>query len=363
MAEINIKGVPANDSSKPTGVKAEQEEGLDDEFVYVRSITIKAIEKESAYRQLNIGVLGRRVSSIGSSINSTNILCSNAGEVEAYFPMLIGISPNNPDFHFKVREYLSNIQVTVTDKVTFDNSLRFRKKRDYLAFKAEEERINNVYENSDKRDVRNLKKAIDAKVEALNKLESDVYKTATPVKLTDYLMYRHCMLYSSVAKDKSLANSNKNIRFYLVDEVREKNRQSKIMRERKTAMTNFIAICGDPKKFDAVFVRYCTDNHLPLYDYMAKDINEKELLIDSFAKDEPQKFNEMCADSNLMMISFIERLIARGELVRSEYNQQINTSDGSFIGKNMKDAVAYFNNPDNKAVLDAFEAKLKLTSY
>ena len=49
--------------------------------------------------------------------------------------------------------------------------------------------------------------------------------------------------------------------------------------------------------------------------------------------------------------------------IKIEYNQQINTADGTFIGKNMKDAVAYFNNPDNKPVREMYEAKLKLTSY
>lgn len=363
MANPDIK-VPTPGNAQPVaGVAQEKQEDLEKEYVYVRSITVKPIDNYSAYRSANIAVLGRRVSSIGSSINSTNILCSNAGEVEKYFPMLLGVSPNNPDFHSRVKGYLSNIQVTVTDKVTFNSSLRFNHYKDYLTFKHEEDRINTVYDNADKRNPTALKRAIDVKIDAINKLESEVYKVADPVNVVEYILYRHCLLYGSIAKDKSLANSNRSIRFYLVDETREKNNQAKLMRERKTAMTNFVAICGNPDKFEAVFVRYCTDNHLPLYDYMAKDQTDKELLIDDFAKNEPKKFNEICSDNNLIMISFIERLIARGELVRSEFNQQISTVDGSFIGKNMKDAVAFFNNPDNKNIYEALTAKLKMTSY
>ena len=50
----------------------------------------------------------------------------------------------------------------------------------------------------------------------------------------------------------------------------------------------------------------------------------------------------------------------RGELVRSEYNQQISTADGTFIGSNMNEAVAYFNNPNNASIKTAYENKLKL---
>ena len=60
------------------------------------------------------------------------------------------------------------------------------------------------------------------------------------------------------------------------------------------------------------------------------------------------------------MKAFVETLIMRGELVRSEYNQQISTADGTFIGSNMNEAVAYFNNPNNTAAKSAFENKIKL---
>ena len=55
----------------------------------------------------------------------------------------------------------------------------------------------------------------------------------------------------------------------------------------------------------------------------------------------------------------IEMLIARGELVRSQYNQNITTSEGDFIGANMGEAIAWFKNPDNTSVVNAYMNKLK----
>ena len=53
-------------------------------------------------------------------------------------------------------------------------------------------------------------------------------------------------------------------------------------------------------------------------------------------------------------------LIARGELSRSELNQNIYTSDGDFIAANIKEAVVYFNNPENKDIRTSYENKLKM---
>ena len=49
-----------------------------------------------------------------------------------------------------------------------------------------------------------------------------------------------------------------------------------------------------------------------------------------------------------------------GELFRSEYNQNISSANGDFIGANMNEAIIYFNNPNNADVKAAYEKKLNL---
>lgn len=357
-------GTPGNTSGAGgNSIPKEREEELNAPYVYERSVTIRSLTNYSAYRNANIAVLGRRRSNIGSSYSSTNILSSNRGELEAYYPKLVGLSSNHPDFISRVKDYLSNIQVPVEESVTFNNSIKFNHKSDYLKFKAAEDKINTTYENADKKDISNLKKAIAAKIDALNQLESEVYLVGSPTKIEDYIIYRHILLYKDVAKDVNVVNYERYFRFILVDEVREKVKQEKKMTALKKAMSAFIGLGNNDEKFDAVYVRFCAINHYPLASYMQKDTVDKNILLSDFMKEDPIRFNEICNDSNLMINSFIERLIARGELVRSEHNQQISTADGSFIGKNMNDAIAYFNNPENKSVKEMYEAKLKLTSY
>ena len=52
-------------------------------------------------------------------------------------------------------------------------------------------------------------------------------------------------------------------------------------------------------------------------------------------------------------------LIARGELVRSQYNQNITSPDGDFIGSNIGEAVAWFKNTENSSIVNALLNKLK----
>jgi hypothetical protein len=80
----------------------------------------------------------------------------------------------------------------------------------------------------------------------------------------------------------------------------------------------------------------------------------------AYLNESPDKFNDLYDDKNVEMKAFIEALIARGELVRPEFNQQISTADGTFIGSNINEAVAYFNNPNNAALLEVMKNKFKL---
>jgi len=52
-------------------------------------------------------------------------------------------------------------------------------------------------------------------------------------------------------------------------------------------------------------------------------------------------------------------LIARGELIKSDYNQNITTSDGVLIGANMNEALAWFKNTENISAVNAYKNKLK----
>lgn len=340
--------------------KEQKQEELDKPFTYKRSITVSLIQNYSLYRKANDKVLPKKRDYIGSSIRSSQVLASNRAEVEAYFPQLLGISVNNENFVTRLKQYLNNIQVPVNELgVTFDCSFRFNHKRDYFAFKAREEEIEMVYKKANKQSTKDLRAALAIKINDLNNLESEQYAVGSPVNITDYILYRHCLLYRDVAKDTALINCDPFVRFYLKDDAKDKERQQKLRQEINNAKRNYIEVIGDDEMFDAVYIQYCVVAGLPIVNSLLSEKIDKENQLDKFSTSEPVKFNSIVKDRDLRIKSLIELLIARGEFVRSQFNQNITTQDGEFIGANMKEAIAWAKNPENENVLAAFKNKLK----
>lgn len=337
------------------------DESLDKEYIDKRTITISLVHNYSNYRKVNMKVLGQRKETIGSSVSSCRVLASHKGEVEAYFPALIGLSPNNPDFITRVKAWLSNIQFVINEEdKSLNTTFIWNKKSDYLEFKAKEDEIDKEYSRVDRANTSAIKEAVKRRIEALDTLESLKYQYGHPQNLEEYLMYRHCLLYRDVAKDIALINSDPNLRFYIKDESKEAEKQKKLTEEKMKAMRNFIELNASPSKFNAVFIAMIASRNENVSEALLKDNNEKTTMLMDYVNTAPDKFNKLFGDKNVVTKAFIETLIVRGELVRAEFNQQISTADGTFIGSNMNEAVAYFNNPNNKDIKAVYENKLKL---
>lgn len=367
---LNIGKNPGNvggdNAQKVTGAtvmenKAAKEAELNSPYTDKRSVTIAPVQQFSAYRRANIKSMPPRRNIIGSSISSTRILSSNKDEVEKYFPQIIGISPNNPEFVTRVKAYLSNISFNVQDAgSTLNISFTYDKKKDYLTIKEKEEKINAKRESVARNNTAAIKEAVKIWTQEINDLESEKAKYGHPDNIEEYLLYRHCLLYRDVAKDISLINSDSSLRFYIRDENKEAERAKRLVDERRKAMRNFLALEASDKKRNAVFIQMTVNNGGNIAEAMMKTPDQQVSALMTYLNDSPDKFNDLFEDKNVEMKSFIEALIARGELIRPEYNQQISTADGTFIGSNMNEAVAYFNNPTNKPVLEAMQNKYKL---
>jgi hypothetical protein len=318
------------------------------------------IEIKSVYRQVNSKVINDRHDNIGSSITSTNMLMSNGEEVASYFPNILGLAANHPDFTQRVKAWFSNISVRVEgDGKDFNCSFNWNKKSDYNAFKNEEDEIEEAYLSADKSNPKLLKDAIIKKVEALHVLESKRYKFGRPVNIADYLIYRHCLLYKDVAKDISVISFSPNCRFYIRDEARENARAAKHQLSIVKAKRNYLEIYDNTEKFNQIFVCYCALSNFDILTYLNLDNPVKQKMLDEFSVKEPDKFNNLFLDKNIKLRAMIETAIAKGELLRSPNNQNILTNNGDYIGANMKEAIVYFMNPNNADFMKTLEIKLK----
>lgn len=368
IPDLNIP-TPQN-SNAPTGKTVAQEEAekqaaleaeLEAEYIDKREIIIASVLNYSAYRRINMAALGKPRNTIGSSVNSVRKLMANKGEVEHYFPELVGVASNNPEFITRVKNYLNNIFFDVRDtERTIDVSFRYKHKRDYLAIHKVEEKIWETYNAVDRSNTAKLYEAAVIRDNDLFMLESKKYQYGDPLNLEQYILYRHCLNYPDVAKDEAFINSNANLRFYIKDKNKEEARKNKLIKEQQTALKHLVELQASPSKTNAVYVEYCIYSGISLSDGLSKTglVQSKELM--DFATTNPRKFNEFVNDKNLLDKAFIETLITRGELVRSDFNQQISTPDGEFIGANINEAISYFKNPNNAGLKTKLENKLKL---
>ena len=336
------------------------DESLDEEYVDKRSVTIALVRNESLYRKANSRALAARRDYIGSSVNSSRTLSSRKDEIEAYLPSIIGVAPNDPNFMTRVKNYFNNIQIPIDELgKTFDTSFIYNKKKDYLNIVKKEQAIEDKYQAVGKNNQRLLKEALKVKLYELDLLESTKHKFGRPVNVEDYLMYRHCLLYNDVCKEMSLINSDPSIRFYFKDDQKEKEKLRKFRLEANTAKRNFVACISDNTLFDAVYIQYCITKGLPIISSLAEDSIVKEQNLDKFSSEDPVKFNKIYNDKDIRLKATIEQLIARGELIRLSHNQNIMTNEGVFLGQNMNEVVAWFNNPENGNIVNAYYNKLK----
>ena len=351
-----------------TTSKIDIEKGADREdlsenqpYTDVRSITIMLVKNTSLYRKVNDKVLPKRIDYIGSCFNSSKVISANQEEVNAYFPNLVGLSPNDPSFMLRVKQYLNNIRIPVDELgKTFDISFYYYHKKDYYKFKAKEEAIEETYQKAPRRGDVEIKAAIKAKVNALNLLESQKHKVGYPINVEDYLMYRHCLLYHSVAKDMSIINSDTSIRFYFKDDKKEADKLRKYRLEVNKAKSNYVSCIADSVLFEAVYIQYCVLNSLPVLTYLNRPQLDKEIDLDKFSSNEPVKFNKIVYNKDIKLMAVIEKLIARGELIRSQYSQNITTTDGELIGANTGEAIVWFKDPKNASMVAAYNHKLNL---
>lgn len=333
----------------------------DEEYTDVRSVTIKLVKNQSLYRRVNDKVLPKRADYIGSSINSSRVLSANKEEIETYFPNIVGVAPNNESFITRVKHYLNNIRVRVDELgKTFDTSFHYYKYSDYEQFKRKEESIEARYAKADKSSLKKTNAALKERVTQLNALESSKCRYGYPINVSDYLMYRHCLLYKDIAKDMSIINSDPSIRFYFQDDAKEADKARKYRNAVTTAKSNYVRCIADHKLFEAVYIQYCALNGLPIISSLAEDSIDQERKLDKFSTEDPVRFNRICSSENVYTIGTIEHLIARGDLIRSQYNQNITTIDGEFVGANMNEAILWFKNPANSSVVSALTNKLKL---
>lgn len=342
----------------------EKKEGLKDRYEEKRIITIALISDlaiKSVYRQVNAVSIPDRNDTIGSSVLSGRRLMSSVNEINKYMPAILGISPSHPDFITRVSKWFGNISLKIpTGGYELNCNFDWDTKEDYLKYKIEEEKIEAIYDEADKTTPKLLKEAIRKRVDSLTSLEATRALHGMPQNVEHYFTYRHCLLYPHVAKDTAVIHFDQSVRFYIKDEQKDLYRVKKRQQAANIAKRNYLDILDDSKKFRNVFVCYCASTGNNILVSLGLEDEVKQNMLDTYSMQEPEKFNKLFNNRNIGLQALIEEAVAKGELLRSDINQNIITPEGNFIGGNMKEAISYLLNPQNEDFKKLLETKIKL---
>ena len=356
-----------------------------------KKINIYWRRSPSAYAKANKKVIVELNRKIGSSTSAVGKMIANGDEMKVLMPEILNLSVTSPHWDAVLKNYWDSISEAIPGsgkelEIGFKYDVTVLRIKEYVAdlnkgLKDEkkirtDKDLKTYFDNKvieidkeyseqlknaavlDERDKDTLERtAYDAKYTRLIDAESIHYRLGSPISVADYLLYRHCLVYRGVANDAKYMNKSSYIRFYLYSkEEIERDKRIKYDLERK-AMKLYSAIVADKDRVEDVLFILGKGTEV----MNAVDETDKQMMLLEQYKSEPGKFLEVASDKNLEKKGLIEKLIVNNVLRRLDNTEVIVESvDASkVIGNNMNDAIAYFANSTNKAVVSELISKYK----
>jgi hypothetical protein len=238
-------------------------------------------------------------------------------ECAKYLPRIIGVSPSSPNWDRELESYWANISVNIPsgDGLKLDVSTHHP---------SEEDAINGT--------------------------------NGEPIKVEDWILWRHCLVYNRIANKLSDVNRTMNIIGYLYSKEEEiKDARTKIEIENK-AYANYVSILGNFEAMRQILLYFKEPATLRL----SKD--ELEIQIHKKMKEEPARFLAASSDAALPEKAFLERCIIMGELKRIPNTETIIYKENIPIGNDVNEAVAWIKNSNNKEEVEYLKNRLKAFS-
>lgn len=180
------------------------------------------------------------------------------------------------------------------------------------------------------------------------------YKFGRPTNLSNYVLYRYCLVASTVANDESDISASVNINFFLRDFAKEEAMRVALHQIKKSVKRAYLDVIDDNTKFENLLLAL----ELPITPDM--DVNTKEAKLEEFAEARPKDFLAIVSDKNLNYRAFISRLINAQILIKLPNSEIIKDNvDDKIIANTSTEMLAYVMNDINDVHIKELEARLK----
>lgn len=322
-------------------------------YIDNRKIYIHHSISRSSFTKANIASIPEHRNKIGASVSATNFMLSSGEEMKVLMPTIIGCDPNNSEWTKKLKMYWENISKVVPEVgLSLEIGFEYPTKEKYNEYSKALEQIDKQYDTELKADPQNEADIWKRKLNNIISLETRHYEYGKPINLSDYVLWRHCLVYRDIAKREQDVNKSKHIRFYITDATEVAKRKEAQFKVRTTANMKFYEILGDVDAIDSILLA------------SGKSINnlqdsDKQIMLESIKDSSPEAFIALASDKKLTQRAFIEKCILSGFLKRLPNSETITNIDGEVIGYNMIEVIAYIGDQKNKAFVNDLELKLK----
>ena len=256
---------------------------------------------------------------LGSSCHANKTF--SIDETEKLLGVYLNVTPTNPSFQNTIDSFWSGINVLINPE-------------------GKKLEIGWIY-----KDEESAKKCEALKDDGTPVIpEHDKYKFGRPINYADYILWRYCLVASSVARTPQLANKSPKIRFYLLDREEENKRKDQLFNLEMKAMGKLVEILGNKstRKQVAIMVG------IPVVDVPDADVATE---LREFANTNPAAFLKIVDDKYLTEKCLIKSVISQpGSPIMQPEHSSVIMYKGESIAKSI-DELAEVINDDNHTAL------------
>jgi hypothetical protein len=304
----------------------------------------------------NVVALDEAYRIISSASKPVAEMVKNGDEMKSLMPSILSLSNTSSNWDSAVKEYWDSIFVKIDDmgkplEVGFVYDYSDVTKRNNIDKAVKE--IKEFANVKDDESLMKLLKSTDKDGKSVIP-ENTKYLYATPIEIADYLLYRYCLVYSLVANNIADVDKSPRIAFYLYSKGEIENTRKKQSQLEDKAMQKYMNLIADKTNIDNVLLVLDED-------IKGVDEDDKHMILKRIYKENPNKFIEAVDDKLLIMKAEIKKLINAGIFNVLSNSEIIVDADNPelVIGKNISEAISFFNLDTKKAKVAEYRLKYK----
>lgn len=178
--------------------------------------------------------------------------------------------------------------------------------------------------------------------------------TNMPIKLMDYIRYRHALKNPEVAPSKDLADGNQMIVYYIFDPEMVQEKHTKSTKDKDAALQIYLQIKTDTDKVSTMLTLMGVDIR-EFYGQKEKDALMIQALR-NLAETKPTEFLKEFDEKDMEIRGDLQIMVNLGVL--KQYGQKyVDAESNDPLGNSVAEMISFFKDDDNSGLVMALQAR------